>query len=190
MKTIQIKEGTWHFWLAEGLGWRATRPVKVWETKDGVTYLKGYDVEPNDFCSYSRRVMLGLAIAGVLVGCICTDLYYCWLALHYWYLYFTGHKMPDMRVVEVLGAMSNVIIVCAATFISGRFWWDEYGDAMIYRWREKGRPEREAKKHEKRMAKAAREYEKEHTPPPKDEFLGAWYASVKDKICFKIKVTK
>ena len=103
MKTIELKNKTWHSWLAN----------------KGTYLYKGLEL---DFCSYSRAVFLGtllmlcLVIAlGVIILTVGSMVYCMWYAIGYYFFHF-----PFVRDTVSIGSLGLLmflgiafIVICA-----------------------------------------------------------------------------
>lgn len=170
MKTIQIRKGSWHWWVAKNFGgWKQYRNEEQYKLHNGKLWFVGSITVENDFCSYARRFVLGsfwLLVLTTLVTVALTFIGIMEYALVKALISGVWTKNAGTGVVILgTGALSGAVI-----------------GFLI--WRDKSKWERrEARK----ARQEAREIEKLKNKERPSVLKHIWL-SIKDKTCFRMEV--
>jgi hypothetical protein len=169
MKAIDIREKSWHFWLASKVGWRESKYNKKLRTH-----------VPTDFCYYVRRVILGIICASIW-GSVIAGL----IGLYLYSGYFTvnwivdmihlGKFFPGPREIGPFLFINGIALgVCLVLGIA-------WGGGQLLTWRYLRREARNALARQLSGLGVA--------PVPKEpSFVQVAYTSIKDKVCFRINI--
>jgi hypothetical protein len=172
MNKLQIKKSAWHYRLALKFGWTELVRNPNWGYRDTPMY-----VPNDDFCSYLRRVLLGLAIIALCAGMLA---FYCYcnylLCVDLLKGTFVFQNGPLRQLFAV--TFDVIIVVLAAGWVLWNTWihWG-LGDWVYEKtegWRD---------------ALYEKSYAKRKTTPARDPFYKAAYETLKHKFCMKIEVT-
>jgi len=159
MKEMEINRGSWHYKLAKKFG--------------GLTY------HHDDFCSYTRRVLLGMLSLFCLTLLATLAVYMVTSGAYFIYLRFALGHWPKEGWYAV-GVFIDVVIllVCAIIgIIAGGAWWFE-----------RAKDTREERRHQQRVADE--EYYARHgsypVREPETHFIRDSYRAFKEKTCYRI----
>lgn len=172
MKSIQIRKGSWHWWVAETFGgWKQYRSEDQWEVINDRRWYKGSVEVENDFCCYVRRFLLG-ALWLALLTLVATVA-----------VAFVG--MMEYALFRALmgGTWSKDASTGVAILIAGAAIGSLIGIMM---WRARTKYERRDAAEARKEARAIEKLKNKD----KESFLKHLYLSIKNRVCFKMEVTK
>jgi len=190
MKGIRIEQGSWHYWLAEAFGWKKYRreeKYSIWE--DGKPHYEGEVSIENDFCSYVRRVILGI-FCSVMVTLACIMLVAVIMLSEYYalkhYILCTFFKECHDTPWSNAGTVLNIFIVAMYILYLLIDALPKYLRRRAYNYRS-GYSLLEAKQERKRLkreAKLLRKLQRQN----RETFLKMAYRSIKDRVCYRVDI--
>lgn len=176
MKKIEIKKGSWHYELAEMFGWkRYVQTERYVVNEDGRPRFDGWDTTEGDFCSYVRKILLGVIIG---VGCTVVALAVTAMVLtweyhtfKYYFLCVFYHSCTLDRYGES-GVILNNVVLGFSIF------------ALCVVGMRKFSKMRGLTKFEQEELKILRTIQRRN----EKTFLKAAYSSLKDKVCYRMEI--
>lgn len=174
MKEIEINQKSWHYGIAKHMGWTRRVERKKYKTIDGEEHFDGFQWEDNDFCSYVRRVLLGLFVFAAVAAAVAAiaSLVLCAMgsALFFYWHWLFNHKL-NMEDFQRFGTVFwGAAIIVPGIIVAFRFL-----NAKL----------------EARRKMAAAKFRNVKAPPKSkkgDPFIRMAYRSLKDRVCFKMVV--
>jgi hypothetical protein len=170
VKEIEINQKSWHYWIANHMGGKRRVERKKYKTIDGEEHFAGFKWEDNDFCSYVRRVLIGLFWLAPLAAIASLILCAMGSALFFYGRWLFNHKL-EMHDFQLLGtvfwffAIIFSVIIVAIRFLNAKL--------------------------EARRKMAAAKFRNVKAPPKRkkgDPFIRMAYRALKDRVCFKMVV--
>lgn len=180
MKTVEVKQESWHYWLASNFGgWQPHHTEDRYEIDEdtGRPHWAATKIVEHDFCKYVRHVIVGTVIALIVLLSAATLLVVEGVMLLN--IYTTLFRHQEFIKLSQVTAAIDVLALFFAIMVGGTVFFK-----YIER-RSRDVPIDGLTKQEKRMLRAIeREKAKENS------FIRNAYLAFKDKVCFKLKVTE
>lgn len=173
MKTIQIRKGSWHWWVAETFGgWKEIRSQEKWSIQDGKRRFDGYEnVQNTDFCAYARRFVVGMLVVVLLSSMLISSV----------------ATIGLMQYALIKALLSGAWSKDASTGLTMLILMVLLGVVLLFlKWRSNT-------KYKRRAAKEAKLLERElrlqnNSEAYKVPFLKHAWTSLREKTCFRMEV--
>lgn len=173
---LKIKTSSWHYKLAKRFAWPETVANPLWY-EDDAPLRKVND----DFCSYLRRVLLGVAVIGLLIALF---LFYIYCNVLLFVSVFRGKFVfagaPILQAVAV--SVDGMLLLALVGLLLWKLWFDGGLGGLVEGWMcnlYDAHCEKRRAKGKVKMSKVER-----------DPFYRAAYDTLKHKFCMKIEVTR